>query len=77
MSFLDTPDISYCKPGRKDTVYCEKYSNGEKFSSHNIIFCGHIKKLLVYIIQKTNCKSQFRQSLVEITFLISQQYTRR
>ena len=30
MLFLDRPDISYCKPGQKDTVYCGKDSNGEK-----------------------------------------------
>ena len=30
MLFLERPDISYCKPGQKDTVYCGKDSNGEK-----------------------------------------------
>lgn len=30
MSFLERPDISYCKPGRRDTIYCGKNENGEK-----------------------------------------------
>ena len=30
MSFLERPNISYCKPAQKDTVYCRKDSNGEK-----------------------------------------------
>ena len=28
--FLESPDISYCKPGRADTVYCGKNNRGEK-----------------------------------------------
>ena len=28
ISFLEKPDISYCKPGRKDTVYIGKDENG-------------------------------------------------
>ena len=31
MLFLDRPDISYCKPGQKDTVYCGKNSKSENF----------------------------------------------
>ena len=30
MSFLERPNISYCKPARKDTVSCRNDSNGEK-----------------------------------------------
>ena len=30
ISFLERPDISYCKPGRKDTVYCGKNDKNEK-----------------------------------------------
>ena len=30
MSFLERPDISCCKPGRKNTVYCGKDSHSEK-----------------------------------------------
>ena len=29
ISFLEKPGISYCKPGRKDTVYTGKDENGE------------------------------------------------
>ena len=29
ISFLEKPDISYCKPGRKDMVYIGKDENGE------------------------------------------------
>ena len=30
MSFLKLPNISYCKPGRRDTIYCGKNKNSEK-----------------------------------------------
>ena len=30
VSFLPQRDISYCSPGRKDTVYCGKSVEGEK-----------------------------------------------
>jgi len=30
VSFLERPDISYCKPGRADTVYIGKDDNGQK-----------------------------------------------
>ena len=29
ISFLDRPGISYCKSGRKDTIYCGKDADGE------------------------------------------------
>ena len=29
IAFLERPDISYCKPDRKETVYCGKDLNGE------------------------------------------------
>ena len=42
MSFLERSDISYCKPGWKDTVYCGKDSNGEKiFKTHHYILWTH------------------------------------
>ena len=31
LSFLERADISYCKQGQMDTVYCGKGSNGEEF----------------------------------------------
>ena len=30
MSFLKCPNISYCKPGRRDKIYCGKNKNSEK-----------------------------------------------
>ena len=43
-SFLERPDISYCKPCQTDTVYCGKDTATVKiFSKHIIILCGYIK----------------------------------
>ena len=37
--FLEKPDISYCKPGRKDTVYIGKDENREsQYQPHHYIF---------------------------------------
>ena len=40
VSFLERPDISYCKPGRGDTVYCGKNQAGEKIykSKHYLLW---------------------------------------
>ena len=37
--FLERPDISYCKPGRADTVYCGKNNRGDKIykSKHYLL----------------------------------------
>ena len=38
--FLERPDISYCKPGRADTVYCGKNDSGDKIykSKHHLLW---------------------------------------
>ena len=38
--FLERPDISYCKPGRADTVYCGKNNRGDKIykSKHYLLW---------------------------------------
>ena len=38
--FLERPDISYCKPGRADTVYCGKNNSGDKIckSKHYLLW---------------------------------------
>ena len=40
ISFLERPDISYCKPGRKDSVYCGKNDKNEKiyWSKHFLLW---------------------------------------
>ena len=39
-AFLERPDISYCKPGRGDTVYCGKNEMGDKIykSKHYLLW---------------------------------------
>ena len=38
--FLERPDISYCKPGRQDTLYCGKNDKNEKIyqSKHFLLW---------------------------------------
>ena len=40
VSFLERPDISYCKPGQGDTVYCGREESGEKIykSKHYLLW---------------------------------------
>ena len=40
LAFSERPDISYCKPGRGDTVYCGKNEMGDKIykSKHYLLW---------------------------------------
>ena len=46
MSFLECPDISYCKPGRRDTIYCGKNENGEKVYKPKHYLLWSLKKVV-------------------------------
>ena len=44
--FLERPDISYCKPGRQDTVYCGKNDKNEKIYRSKHFLLWTIKELV-------------------------------
>ena len=63
--FLERPDISYCKPRRADTVYCDKNDRGAKIykSKHSLLWTiqnmvelfnieNLLEKVLYYVVQK-------------------------
>ena len=63
--FLERPDISYCKPGRADTVYCGKNSMNDKIckSKHYLLWTiqdmvellnieNPLEKVSYYVVQQ-------------------------
>ena len=44
--FLERPDISYCKPGRSDTVYCGKNEMGDKIYKSKLYLLWTFKELV-------------------------------
>ena len=68
MSFLERPNISYCKPARKDTVYCRNDSNGEKiFKPRDYLLWTYKEIVGLYNLENElhHTIIQFRQSLVK------------
>ena len=46
IAFLERPDISYCKPGRGDTVYCGKNETGGKICKSKLYLLWTFKVLV-------------------------------
>ena len=46
IAFLERPDISYCKPGWGDTVYCGKNEMGDKIYKSKLYLLRTFKELV-------------------------------
>ena len=64
-SFPERPDISYCKPGRRDTIYCGKNQQGEKEYKSKHYLLWSFKE----IVQMFNAEHDF-----EISYHTVQQF---
>ena len=49
IAFLERPDISYCKPGQGDTVYCGKNEMGAKICKSKYYLLRTFKELVELI----------------------------
>ena len=69
MSFLERSDTSYCKPSRKDTVYCGKDSNDEKiFKTHHYILWSYKGIVGLY-----NSENEFQITYHRIQTIVSEE----
>ena len=61
VSFLERPDISYCKPSRGNTVYCGREESGEKIYKFKHYLLWPIRELVVMFNDENSDATNYKQ----------------
>ena len=69
IAFLERPDISYCKPDRKETVYCGKYLNGESVDKPKHYLLWTLREILNHF----NSDERFTFTYYTLQKIVSEQ----